>query len=817
MRKRASQSVALLLALTGAYFAAGKLGLSLAFAHPSASAVWPPTGLAVAAVLLLGYRVWPAILLGSFLVNLSTAGTAATSLGIAAGNTLEAVLGAWLAARFAGGARAFDRPEGVMRFILLAAVPATAISATVGVTSLASSEFVPWELFPSVWLTWCTGNLVSMMTVAPLVLIWATTPAPRMTRQRWLEAALLLVVVLALGFLMFGGGLRKPFDSYPIGIVALVPLLWAAFRFQQQGAVTTSIVLCAIAVGGTLAGYGPFKYDDPNLSLLLLQAFVGVATVTALMLAAAVADRARAEAVLRDQEQHLSMALSSGRMGTWQWDIASGRVKWSPRLEQIHGLKPGEFRGSFQAFLDDVHPDDVVRVKSTIGRNLSALSDHEIQYRLKRRDGEIRWVEGHGHFVLDKQGNALRLVGVCMDVTDRKIAEAEREKLLASERDARRQAEEASSAKDQFLAVLSHELRTPLTPVMLTASQLERSPELPEAFREDIRTIRRNVELEARLIDDLLDLTRVTHGKLELALEPTDVHELLMRVIDICCPGGAGQLQLDLAAPRAVVSADAARLQQVFWNLLSNAVKFSPPGRPIVIRSDVEDGQLLLKIVDSGPGIEPEFMPRLFRPFEQGKAARNGQAGGLGLGLAISRGLVTAHGGSLEAHSDGPGTGATFAIRLPLAREPAQPAREEPPAGDQSPRLSRTLRILLVEDHESTLAVLRKLLASHGHEVTTATSNQSALAAAEEGEFDLVISDLGLPDGLAYELMGTLRRRWGIRGIALSGYGAEADVVRTRASGFAEHLTKPVDLETLLEAIERVTALQEATVAAATE
>ena len=815
MHKRTVRTLILLLALTGAYFAAGKLGLSLAFDHPSASAVWPPTGLAVAALLLLGYRIWPAILVGSFLVNLTTAGTPATSLGIAVGNTLEALLAAWLAARLAGGARAFDHPENIVRFVTYAAVPATALSATGGVAALAAGGFVPWDEYAGVWLTWWTGNMASMVTVAPLVLIWATAPALRLSRSRWFEALLLLVIVLALGFLMFGGGLRKPFDSYPIGSLALVPLLWAAFRFGQQGAVTMLVVLCAIAVGGTLVGNGPFNYEDRNLSLLLLQTFVGVASATALIMAAVVADRARAEQVLRDQEQHMSMALASGRMGTWQWHVSSGVVKWSPRLEEIHGMKPGEFTGTFQAFLDDVHPEDVAHVKSAIGRALATLSDHEIEYRLRRKDGQVRWVEGRGRFVLGKDGKAVRLVGICMDVTDRKLAETEREQLLARERESRRQAEEASSAKDQFLAVLSHELRTPLTPVMLAASALEASPQLPESFRDDIRIIRRNVELEARLIDDLLDLTKVTHGKLELALEPTDVHELLSRVIEICCTGRERQLKLELAAGRPIVRGDAARLQQVFWNLLSNAVKFSPPGEPIIIRTREENGQIVVDIVDRGPGIEPELVPRLFQPFEQGKAARSGQSGGLGLGLAISRGLVTAHGGALYANSDGPGTGTTFTVRLPSARELAL-AREQPSGGNGRLPPTRSLRILLVEDHESTLAVLRRLLTARGHEITTAKSNQSALAAAEEAEFDLVISDLGLPDGLAYKLMETLRRRWGIRGIALSGYGTEADVTRTRQSGFAEHLTKPVDLETLLEAIERVTAPQGAAVSAVT-
>ena len=373
---------------------------------------------------------------------------------------------------------------------------------------------------------------------------------------------------------------------------------------------------------------------------------------------------------------------------------------------------------------------------------------------------------------------------------------------------AKQAAEEANRAKDHFLATLSHELRTPLTPVLATAATLENDPRFAEV-KNELTMIRRNVELEARLIDDLLDLTRIARGKLELHREVTDVHRIVGHAVQICCAGerAAGPLhvRLDLAAGEPRVWADASRLTQVFWNLLNNAVKFTPAEGTITVRSEIgPDGVLTVEVADTGMGIEPEVLPHVFDAFEQGEALITRRFGGLGLGLAISRAIVEMHGGRLTAASGGRDCGATFAVRLPVG-VPAGGAGPVAPASAEVPAATRPLAILLVEDHEDTAEAMADLLNLQGHRVTVAGGVAQGLAAAEaafgNGALDLVVSDLGLPDGSGLDLMRELSRRYALPGIALSGYGMEEDMRRSKEAGFRRHLTKPVNPSALEVAI----------------
>ena len=372
-------------------------------------------------------------------------------------------------------------------------------------------------------------------------------------------------------------------------------------------------------------------------------------------------------------------------------------------------------------------------------------------------------------------------------------------------------AQRANAAKDRFFAVLSHELRTPLNPVLMTVSAMESDPTLPEPVRADIAMIRRNVELEARLIDDLLDLTRISNGKLTLDRRIVDTHELLDYAVHIVRSDGSisqAPLTLDLRATEPHTDGDPARLQQIFWNLLKNAVKFTPPTGTVTVRStNPEPGQLLIEVIDTGRGIEPTALPQIFDAFQQEQLADRAPAGGLGLGLAISKALAELHGGRLTASSQGRDTGATFTFSVPSrAPAPAAPTIRTTPES-----IPAQLRILVVEDHEATAAVMARLLGRRGHAVQVAHTVQSALAAAAQHPFDLVLSDLGLPDGSGFELMKQLRDLHGLRGIALSGYGRELDQQRSREAGFLTHLTKPVDLPRLLAALAEIGAELRAT------
>jgi diguanylate cyclase (GGDEF)-like protein len=296
---RLARELGLLTGLAVVYFVAAKLGLRLAFRNASATPVWPNAGLALATMLILGTRVWPAVLVGAFLANITTAGSVATSLGIALGNTLEALVGAYLVTRFASGRRAFERASDVVRFAVLAGIVSTAVSATFGVTSLALGGFARWTEYGPIWLTWWLGDAVGDLVVAPVVLLWYARPLVRWPRARALEAAALLTGVALAGLLVFGGLFPSRVKDYPLEFLCIPFFLWAAVRFRAREAATATLVLSAIAISGTLLGFGPFVRATPNESLLLLQAFMGVVSVMTLILAAAVSERKRVEAQLR--------------------------------------------------------------------------------------------------------------------------------------------------------------------------------------------------------------------------------------------------------------------------------------------------------------------------------------------------------------------------------------------------------------------------------------------------------------------------------------------------------------------------------------
>src|SRR5688572_5028376 len=353
--------------------------------------------------------------------------------------------------------------------------------------------------------------------------------------------------------------------------------------------------------------------------------------------------------------------------------------------------------------------------------------------------------------------------------------------------------------------MLSHELRTPLAPVLALASSLQDRSDLSEDVRDQVETIRRNVELEARLIDDLLDLTRISRGKLNLSKSQVDAHDLLRNAIDICREDAAHkgiEVIAELSARRHFVRGDAARLQQVFWNLIKNAIKFTGGGGMIAIRTaTTESDRIRVEVTDTGIGIAPEVLPRVFDAFEQGSHSITRKFGGLGLGLAISKTLVEAHNGRITAHSAGEGRGATFSVELDTV-EILAPQEANGDSSDSG--RPAALRILLVEDHADTAKVMQMLLRNAGHEVEIAASVESATKLLEEHDHDLLITDIGLPDGTGHDLMKLAAARYKLRGIALSGYGAESDIQQSSQAGFAAHLTKPVPMLTLTQAIERV-------------
>ncbi len=498
-------------------------------------------------------------------------------------------------------------------------------------------------------------------------------------------------------------------------------------------------------------------------------------------------ERQLVDDALRLSEERLRTLISVVTDIPWRTDAEGAFVEPQGAWERYTGQSWEEHRGDgwAQAF----HPDDRVALNDRWREAVRGEGDgYAGGGRLwHAASGTWRFVMAKAMAIRSPDGSVREWVGACTDVDDSRRALADVERV--------------SRAKDDFLAALSHELRTPLTPVLMTASVMEGDPSHSEDVREAFAMIRRNVELEARLIDDLLDLTRISHGKLQLELVPTDLHVLLRRTLEIVGGGTAGaRIEVELGASDYHAKVDSARMQQVFWNLLKNALKFTPVGGRVAVatRNDGEGG-IVVSVADSGVGISAEALPGIFRAFEQGDARGQMQFGGLGLGLAISAAIVEAHGGTIRAESEGTGQGSVFSILL--SGMDAPPSPEEAKA---TVAVEKCARVLVVEDHDETRTVFERMLKRRGHVVTTAGSCAEARAAFERGEFDVVISDLGLPDGSGLDLMRALRAVREVPAIALSGYGMEEDQRQTAAAGFARHLVKPVDFQDLVRALDEV-------------
>jgi PAS domain S-box-containing protein len=505
-----------------------------------------------------------------------------------------------------------------------------------------------------------------------------------------------------------------------------------------------------------------------------------------------ITERNQAEIV----SQRLAAIVSSSDDAIVGKDLTSIVTSWNAGAERIFGYSASEMIGtSIMRLIPSDHQGEEEQILSRIRRGERV---NPIETVRVAKDGRLLDVSITVSPIKDSTGTVVGASKVARDISERKRAE---ERLRA----AKISAERANQAKDDFMAVLSHELRTPLTPALAAASYLAEHEALPPELREEVTAIRRNVQFEARLIDDLLDLTRITRGKLQLHHEAVDAHRLVHNALTIVHEDIVRKelkVVTDLAAPEHHLWADPIRIQQVFWNLLNNAVKFTPPGGRITVRTSNDGGRFAFEISDTGVGIEPEHQARIFNAFEQGEVSIIRQFGGLGLGLTISQTLLKLHGGTISVRSDGKNRGATFTVTLEVLREPGVAA---PKATGGEVESERSLRLLLVDDHADTRRILSRLLSKCGHEVSTADCGESALKLMETERFEAIISDIGLPDTSGYELVREAKRRQPVRGIALSGFGMEEDVRRSLEAGFDYHLTKPVEFHELRSLLQKIT------------
>jgi PAS domain S-box-containing protein len=824
-----------LLAIGAAYFALAKGGLLLASIHPSATPIWPPTGLVLASVLLRGYRVWPAIFIAAFLANATTAGTPVTAIAIAAGNTLEGVVGAWLINRWAAGCDSYATPVGVARFALLC-LPATAVSATVGVLSLALAGFAAWPDFGPIWLTWWLGDLAGALVVTPVIVLWALGGRPALGRDAIGETALVLAAACAVGVIAFSPLVGETPQRHPLGFLAIVPLLWAALRTGPRDTATAALVLSAFAVWGTLAGGGPFWHSDLNNSFLNLLMFMIATAVPSLALSADVAVRKRTEANLRaaqrelderirirtaaltssnlalsgevehrrrveteldDQRLYLLEAQRLANLGSWVWEVADNKVTWSDQLIDIYGLTAETFEGTFEAYLKLVHEDDRERVRAEIMRAFEQGRGFRIDERIVRPDGAVRHLQSIGEVIKDETGRVVRMLGVCQDVTERKQAE----QALRETQEKLAQAHKIE-ALGQLTGGIAHDFNNILMIVSGRAEMIRRQLTDPKAL-QGVDAIMKAAQRGESLTRQLLTFSR----RQPLSPVVVDLKERVQAVRDMLGSSLRGNITLAVDVPFDIwpVEVDIAELELALVNVAVNARDAMPDGGTFTLKarnvaaqpgrsSNLLPGDYVeLSLADTGTGIPPDVIAKIFDPFFTTKAVGKGT----GLGLSQVYGFAQQSRGTVSVKSE-PGRGTEIVIALP--RSHSAVAQDQDEGELPQPRLRHEGQVLVVEDNPDVGDVTAALLGQLGYKVARAENADDALRILENGPaFDLVFSDIVMPNGInGIHLAQEVRARYPAVGVLLTtGY---SDVALTAQAQFPI-LRKPFELTGLQRAV----------------
>lgn len=803
------------LGIAGAYFTSSEVGYLFSTTAMGVSPVWPPTGVALVAILLFGYQYLPWVFLGALAAHLTVPFPGLAAVGSSIGNMLEAAAGVWLVRRFISSPRQpLDRPIDLAKFVLLAPILSTTVSATVGIGSLCLSGATQWKDFPFLWGVWWLGDMFGDLVVAPVLLAWSQ-PVPRSVRERKWELAFVLAAVLISTVLFFGPWLPSTVTSLPLHHLFAFPLLWGTLRFGQHGATSTVLIMASIAAWGTAQGRGPFASGDFMTSLHVLQTFIGMASVASLSVASVRKAHQMAETALRNSEALYHSLVENLPLNIFQKDLRGRFIYANRHLCQLLGRKPSEIVGKTS---HDVYPPDLAekfaandqivireqRVLETVEEHYSGTGSAFVQI-LKSP-------------VQDSEGKLVGILGAFWDVTERQRSESQL-------REAKLAADAANLAKSKFLANMSHEMRTPLGAIQGFVELLA-SPGQTESERQHcVQRIKRSVRNLTELIDDILDLSKIEAGKLRIerrrfALLPElgDVYSMLRHQAE--AKGLSLRFQFGGPIPRTIES-DPARIRQILLNVVGNALKFThtggvtvdvfvreQPGKPNV-------WHLVLMVTDSGCGISPDQQAQLFQPFVQADSSMTRRYGGTGLGLILSRKLARALGGDVALSHSIPGQGSTFVVQLdPGPLDPAEMIEQvnekhllgapQPAAPPVDPVLNG-VRVLLAEDVPDNQELVRFFLSSSGAQVDVVANGAEALRRAMESSYDVVLMDIQMPvlDGYA----ATRRlREMGFRGsiVALTAHAMREDRQRCYDAGCNGYLSKPFSRDTLIEIVSRL-------------
>ncbi|MBF0399434.1 MAG: MASE1 domain-containing protein [Magnetococcales bacterium] len=801
----ASRWIIRCLLVTSAYYLSGRLGLAIPSIGQHITLIWLPTGIAVAALLRWGNGLWPAVYLGALLTNLSIGSSLLLAAGIAVGNTLGPLL-------TANGLRRvdfhweFDYKFDVI-WLVLTAMAGMTISASGGTFLLWLNDILPASDLKSAWFTWWMGDCIGVLLAAP-PLIALSPRTCQFTHEQRVEIALVSILLLSLNWFIFLAPNHLTLAYIPVLIV-----MWAALRFGIIGASVTVLADAVLSAWGTAIGHGPFSMNEKN-NLLILWIYILTHTVVSLVITALRAESRRLE--IDTQEAYLRLNKIASRVPglVYQFrlhpDGSSCLPYVSEAIRHIYRMEPSDVHADATAVLQRTHPDDYAAVMDSILRSARELSPWQQAFRVRYPDGTERWLFGDSIPEREPDGSTL-WHGFITDITSQK--EAQSELLRAKE-----QAEAASRAKTDFLSAMSHEIRTPMN-VILGMSDVVLGTELSQEQRHYMTMLKNAGDNLLQLINDILDLSKVEANKLQIVEEAVSVQKEAGEVVHMLQvlahkKGVSLELRMDPRLPERILS-DSLRFRQCLLNLVGNAIKFTEYGWVVVDigQNDNQPPDLQCTISDSGIGIRPEHLEKIFELFSQSDAGISRRYGGTGLGLPLTKQLLSRMGGTIRVESEF-GQGSRFHFTLPLraAVDGTQQPMESPPPAHTIEQETPPLKILLVEDVEENRALIEIYLSNTPYSLAMACNGSEGVQRVQNEVFDLVLMDIEMP--VLNGMQATaLIRQWEqqtqhkpVTIIALSAHTMAGDAERCRANGFDDYLGKPIKKQTLLAALARYTA-----------
>ncbi|HYG75114.1 MAG TPA: MASE1 domain-containing protein [Planctomycetota bacterium] len=777
------------------YFLTAKYGLSLAFGPKPITAVWPPTGLALALLLLGGERFWPSITVGAFLANVSTPDeTLFTAFAIAIGNTLEAYVGSRLLRRF-GFDLSISRLRDVVLLVGCAVLGSTMISATIGVTSLslALPQLYPFASYLENWVLWWVGDAMGALIVTPFLLTWADRKSA-MRRHLWskVEAAFFFLTLTASAVILLASSVLVATPMYQQKFLLLPFFIWGAIRFDARVISSAVLIVSAIAIWGVTNDVGAFAVGSPNQRLMLALIFISVLSITSFAMSAT-----RAQLLLSEERFRRTFNQQFQFMAIVSPEGVLLEVNNTPL--QAANLSREEVIGKL--FWETPWWNTLPHMKEAWPLRLKQAMACDVPIFTKdtycAANGEIRTANAATTAVKDDAGRVRFFIIEASDTTEQKRIE---QQLIA----AKEAADHSNRLKDQFLAIVSHELRTPLT-AMLGFTRLLRTGRISKnQVDHALEAIERNVRIQTQLVDDLLDVSKIASGKLQLRLTSVNLAHIIRSSILIVEPAAKAKgIEVQTSIDEVYTSGDPDRLQQVMWNLLSNAIKFTPKNGTVQVSLARSGAMARISITDNGIGIDPHIIPELFKIFQQADSTTTRQFGGLGLGLAIVKQLVELHGGEVTASSAGEGRGATFTVTLPIST--AAPDLAEAALAPSSGNSLKGMQLLVVDDEPDARELLKVALENAGATVFAAQDADTAVELLRSNITHVIICDIGMPFKDGYTFMQEVRQMplqlASTPAIALTAFSSTENHGKAMRAGFNRFVKKPVDPDQLIREI----------------